>query len=171
MFADDKEMGTPGDETEGAAETMNMADSADEKPAKAKKEKKAGDWITVETPKISKADVAAAKQEAAPAPKATPASKPAPSPMEATMMDAPSSGATAAPASTGAASPSAPMVVQPASGGGSSVPLGGMLANMGVKDEKTQKIIVYAGGGLIALCCLCSCVGVALNFLPGLLGN
>jgi len=166
MFADDEEMGTPGDEMDEAAETMKMDDSADEKPAKAKKEKKPGDWITVETPKISKADAAAAKQEAAPAPKAAAA----PSPMEATMMDAPSTGATAAPVSTSAASPSAPMV-QPASGGSSSVPLGSMLANMGVKDEKTQKIIVYAGGGLIALCCLCSCAGIAIRFVLPLLGN
>jgi hypothetical protein len=166
MFADDEEMGTPGDETEGAAETMNMSDSADEKPAKAKKEKKPGDWITVETPKISKADAVAAKKEAAAAPKSA---APAPSPMEATMMDAPSTGATATPASTSAASPSAPMVES--ASGGSSVPLGGMLANMGVKDEKTQKIIVYAGGGVIALCCLCSCAAVAINFVLPMLGN
>ncbi len=167
MFADDEQMENPGDEMEEAAETMKMDDSAEENPKKAKKEKQPGDWITVETPKISTAQAAAAKQ-AAPAAAPKPAA-PAPSPMEATMMDAPSTSATVAPASTSAASPGAPMVDSVS--GGSSVPLGGMLANMGVKDEKTQKIIVYAGGGLVALCCLCSCAAVAIQVVLPMLGN
>jgi hypothetical protein len=63
-----------------------------------------------------------------------------------------------APAAT--AAPAAPSGAGAATG----VPLGSTLANMGVK-EPGQQWAVLVGVVLLALCCVCGCAALALNFL------
>jgi hypothetical protein len=62
-----------------------------------------------------------------------------------------------------AQAPAAPV----GAGATSSVPLGSTLANMGIKDEQTQKIVLFGGGGLLLFCCLCSCVVIAVTLFGG----
>jgi hypothetical protein len=50
--------------------------------------------------------------------------------------------------------------------GGSKVPLGDFLSNLGIKD-RTMQIVVLVVAGLVVLCCACSCLGLAASAMMG----
>jgi hypothetical protein len=148
-------------------ETMNMgsgesAGASMEPP----QEKKPGDWVTVEMPKAPRPASSPPPAASTPTPSAPPQSD-----SERTMLEG--SGGTPkspAPAYTPSASQSGP--TGSSSFGGSSQPgmVGtppmqdsgsqgmGWMANLGIKDPRTQKIVLGVVGGAIFLCCACACL-------------
>jgi hypothetical protein len=48
--------------------------------------------------------------------------------------------------------------------GGSKVPLGDFMDNLGIKDQ-TLQIVVLVVVGLVLLCCVCSCLGIAASMM------
>ncbi len=140
--------------SEEEAKSAPVGDSPDEQAGESKPEKKPGDWVTVKTPKVSRAKEPEKAAAASTAPPAK-AEKPAPANVPAGPV-APAPPQAAAPKSTTAPS---------------NVPLGSQLASMGVTDPSTQKIIVYGGGALLVLCCLCSCIAIAITFLGPAMGQ
>jgi hypothetical protein len=49
-------------------------------------------------------------------------------------------------------------------GGGSKVPLGDFMSNLGIHD-RTWQIVVLVAAGLVLLCCLCACLGIAASMM------
>lgn len=116
----------------------------EEAPPEPKKPSDEDDWKTAEFKGAEVKDVkAAAAQKPAKAPAKAPAAKPA-----------------AKPAAAGSMAASAPAAA--ASEGGSKP--WNFLSRVGIENENTQKYVLFGGGGLILLCCLCSCVGVILTY-------
>jgi outer membrane biosynthesis protein TonB len=59
-------------------------------------------------------------------------------------------------------------VAEEGEGGGSKVPLGDFMSNLGIHD-RTWQIVVLVAAGLVVLCCVCSCLGIiASSALGGL---
>lgn len=46
--------------------------------------------------------------------------------------------------------------------------LGGMLANIGIKDQNTQRIVLIGGGAVLLFCCACPCLLYVGNLALGL---
>jgi hypothetical protein len=139
-------------------ETMNMGSGdmagAETEP---KPEKKPGDWVTVEMPKVQK------PAPASPPPASQPPASPPPMKVpdaERTVLEGsgtPSSmGGSKAQPTPGASegySMNPPVIESaPASGGMA------WMEGIGIKDPGTQKIVLFGGGGALLLCCLCSCI-------------
>ena len=144
-------------------------DDAAEEPQEEKKSD--SDWITAQVPKVSRQPKPAGTPKGAasdPPVETMPVGETLKDDIESTIVEGADSPAATMPAagSMGAGA-SAPAVSAPAATGGSSVPLGGVLENIGVSDERTQKIIVYGCGALIALSCACSCIAAVLTMMSG----
>ena len=149
----------------------DAAEEPQEEAEEAKEEKSNSDWITAQVPKVSRQQAQQAKAaDSEPPLETVPDAGMLKDEIESTIVEgvADSPAATMPAAGSMGAGASAPAVAAPAaSTGGSSVPLGGVLENIGVSDERTQKIIVYGCGTLIALSCACSCIATAITMMSG----
>jgi hypothetical protein len=139
----------------GMADTVSMGSSSPEsetsgEPTVAAKPKKKADddWVTAAVP----------QPPAAPAPPKAAAAPATPPP------DAEFKQVETPPPAAEPYTPPAPAA--PASGSGPSG-IGGILANIGIKDKQTQQWVLIGGGILLALCCLCLCGAIVIVAISG----
>lgn len=162
-MADDKtQLDRPEDDMD-KTEAMKDPGAASEPEAPAEAPKKKGvkgkdEWQTVQQPKAKRA--AAASTPAGEVPPAAPGVSTPAAPGTAGPVPGYSEMPAAQAPQGPAISPSQPPIGTPASTG---VPLSNQLANMGIRD-RTAQIAVLAVGGLLVLCCGCSCLGILYGF-------
>ncbi len=137
--------------------TAIIGSGGEEKAEGAPSPKREDDWITAQVPQ---------------APKTAP-----PSPPPATAQGEWSGAPSAAPPVEGKRPeppPAAPKIATAAEAPAAGVSEGGIwgfLSDLGIKDRKTQQWVLYGGGGLILLCCACSCLGLLIVLLSGAFGS
>jgi hypothetical protein len=184
MLEDENELADSG---AGSGDDMGRTQQMSDPPLQEdepKKEKKPGDWVTVEMPKVSKA-AATKPPDVTPVPSVSGTVEPASPPPSAggsvdrTMLETPGASDASTPPPPPIMAPSAssmppaserpaaaPMQSPPPQGG-----VGGMLSNIGIKDPQTQKIALAGGAAVFLLCCACPCVLYIGNLALSMLGQ
>ncbi len=157
MFADED---PKDEEVTGAEEETPMENAPAEKSTAGKKEKQPDDWITMN---VSSSEVkkAQAQSKAKADEGVKEAGGPGTAPVDTGAVKEKVAQAKAASdssfAAAGAAKEAPPASYAASSPSTSTDKSDNLLGKIGIKDEKTQRIVLIGGGSVLFLCCACSC--------------